>query len=57
MSTRAEPHNGGEERAAGSDNVIEKRFNAVEKIRPEAPPKREASVSAPTAEKFSGMTA
>jgi hypothetical protein len=40
----------------GADNVIEKRFNAVEKIRPRAPPKREASVCEPTAEKFFSAT-
>jgi hypothetical protein len=36
--------------------VIEKRFNAVEKIRPAALPKREASVSAANTEKFFGVT-
>jgi hypothetical protein len=42
--------------ATPTDNVIEKRFNAVEKIRSEALSKREAGVSAATAEKFFGVS-
>ncbi|PSL53697.1 hypothetical protein B0I31_108144 [Saccharothrix carnea] len=45
-----------ERREADADNVIEKRFNAVEKIRRRALSNRESNASAANTEKFFGVT-